>query len=139
MRTTAPETMQPAEMTELMAMPVRPGSPKTNLAGGYCRGRVRMGQALSYRLKIGRNRGHVHVGVEVGLERAHVAPVERVLLVLVDEVVGGHLVAAQNAGQDVVAEVVLGVGIFGVLHQLRQQHVGVEEVNAHGGVDHGRD
>src|ERR1700733_14005605 len=53
LRTTAPETMQPAEMTELIAMPVRPGSPKTNLAGGYCRWRGRMGQALSYRLKIG--------------------------------------------------------------------------------------
>ena len=34
------------------------------------------------------------------------------------------------------AEVVLGVGVFGVLHQFRQQDVGVEEVDAHGGVDH---
>ena len=34
-------------------MPVRPGSPKTNLAGGYCRTRVRMGQLRSYRLKTG--------------------------------------------------------------------------------------
>ena len=31
----SPETMEPAETMELMAMPVRPGSPKTNLAGGY--------------------------------------------------------------------------------------------------------
>src|SRR5437588_12248445 len=53
LRTTDPEMMQPAETTELMAMPVRPGSPKTNLAGGYWYGRVRMGQDLSYRLNTG--------------------------------------------------------------------------------------
>ena len=41
------EMMTPAVMTELTAMPVRPGSPKTNLAGGYCLTRVRMGQLLS--------------------------------------------------------------------------------------------
>src|ERR1700733_6358249 len=51
--TEAPEIITPAVITELTAMPVRPGSPKTNLAGGYCRTRVRIGQLLSYRLKIG--------------------------------------------------------------------------------------
>ncbi len=45
--TEAPEMMTPAVMTEFMAMPVRPGSPKTNLAGGYWRTRVRIGQFLS--------------------------------------------------------------------------------------------
>jgi len=45
--------MQPPETMELIAMPVRPGSPNTNFAGGYCRARVRIGQLLSYRLKIG--------------------------------------------------------------------------------------
>src|SRR5689334_4139562 len=53
LRTTAPEMMQPEEITELIAIPVRPGSPKTNLAGGYCRWWVRMGHALSYRLNTG--------------------------------------------------------------------------------------
>src|SRR5271163_707485 len=52
-RTTAPEMMHPAEMVELIAMPVRPGSPNTNFAGGYCRTRVRIGQLASYRLNIG--------------------------------------------------------------------------------------
>src|ERR1700689_3751468 len=52
-RTTAPEMMQPPETIELIAMPVRPGSPNTNFAGGYCLARVRIGQLLSYRLKIG--------------------------------------------------------------------------------------
>ena len=39
-------------------------------------------------------------------------------------------------GQDVVAEVVLGVGVFGVLDELGQEDVGVEDVDAHGDVDH---
>jgi hypothetical protein len=47
-----------------------------------------------------------------------------------------ELEAAEQLGQDVVAEVVGGVGVFGVLHQLGEQDVGVEEVDAHGGVDH---
>src|SRR6202041_831792 len=51
--TEAPEMITPAVMTELTAAPVRPGSPKTNLAGGYWRTRVRMGQLLSYKLKVG--------------------------------------------------------------------------------------
>src|SRR5258708_37646468 len=53
LRTTAPETMQPCETIEFTAIPVRPGSPKTNFAGGYCRCRVRSGQLWSYQLKIG--------------------------------------------------------------------------------------
>ena len=66
----------------------------------------------------GRNGSYIHVGVEIGFERTDIAPVERVLLVLIDgELVGGDLVAAENAGQDVVPEVVLGVGIFGIFHQ----------------------
>ncbi len=47
-----------------------------------------------------------------------------------------HLEAAEELGQDVVAEVVLGVGIFGVLEEFGQQDVGVEEIDAHGDVDH---
>src|ERR1039458_2076875 len=51
--TVAPEMMTPAVITESTAMPERPGSAKTNLAGGYWRTRVRLGQFLSYRLKTG--------------------------------------------------------------------------------------
>ena len=55
--------------------------------------------------------------------------------VLVDEVVGVHLEAAEErAGCRGRSRA--GVGIFGVLHQLGEQDVGVEEVDAHGGVDH---
>ena len=45
-----------------------------------------------------------------------------------------HLDPAQQLGQDVVAKVVGGVGVFGVLDELGQQDVGVEEVDAHGGI-----
>src|ERR1700739_2132840 len=51
--TEAPERITPAVMMELTALPVRPGSPNTNFAGGYCRTRVRIGQFLSYRLNTG--------------------------------------------------------------------------------------
>ena len=80
--------------------------------------------------------GDVHIGFEVGFEGTDVAPVEGAPFVLVDEVVGVHFDAAEEFGQDVVAEVVGGVGIFGVLDEFGQEDVGVEEVDAHGGVDH---
>src|SRR5689334_18067334 len=53
LRTVPPERMQPGHTMESIAVPVRPGSPKTNLAGGYWRWWVRMGQCLSYRLNTG--------------------------------------------------------------------------------------
>jgi len=40
-------------VSEEIAWPRRPSSSKTNFAGGYCLTRVRIGQLLSYRLKIG--------------------------------------------------------------------------------------
>ena len=42
------------------------------------------------------------------------------------------LFAAEELGQDVVAEVVLGVGIFSVRDQRLEQRLGVEDVDAHG-------
>jgi hypothetical protein len=53
------------------------------------------------------------------------------LLVLVDEAVGDHLFLAQQIGKNVVAEVVLRVGIFGVGNQRLQQRFGIEDVDAH--------
>ena len=93
------------------------------------------GPALVVEVEDRRHRAEVHVGVVVGVERAHVAPVESLLLVLVDEAVGHHLFLAQQVGQDVVAEVVLRVGIFGVGDQRLQKYFSVEDVNAHGGID----
>src|SRR5579862_5787097 len=72
------------------------------------------GPALVVEVEDGGNGGHVHVGVVVGLEGADVAPVKSFLTVLVDEVIGEQLVLAEDGGQDVVSEVVLRFGIFGV-------------------------
>src|SRR2546428_758303 len=50
------ELMQPPDASEPSAMPSRPpgtSCAKTVLAGGRCRGSVRRGQSLSYRLKTG--------------------------------------------------------------------------------------
>ena len=44
--------------------------------------------ALIVEVEDGGDAGDVHVGFVVGLEGSHVAPVEGLLLVLVDEVVG---------------------------------------------------
>ena len=41
---------------------------------------------------------------------------------------------AEQPGQDVVAEVVGGVGVFGVLDEFGQECVCVEEIDPHGGV-----
>ena len=35
-RTTAPEMIEPPETSEFTAMPTRPASSSTNLAGGFC-------------------------------------------------------------------------------------------------------
>src|SRR4029077_16985328 len=51
--TIPPETMQPLETMESTAVPVRPLSAKTNLAGGYWRWGGRVGQGSSYRVEMG--------------------------------------------------------------------------------------
>ncbi len=33
-------------------------------------------------------------------------------------------------------EIMLRIGVFRVFHQRRQQHIGIEEINTHGSVDH---
>src|SRR3954463_3049240 len=52
-RTAPPEMMQPCDTMESNAEPMRLGSENTNLAGGYCRWKVRMGHCSSYRLNTG--------------------------------------------------------------------------------------
>ena len=82
-----------------------------------------------------RDRHDVHVGFVIGFERSHVAPVESFFLVLVDEVVGVNAVVVGHFGQDVLAEIVAGRRVFGVFQKHGDQHIGVEQVNAHGGAD----
>ena len=136
MRTTAPETMEPARDDGVDGHAGAAGLAEDELGGRVLVGAGAHGPGLVVEVEGGGDAGDVHVGLVVGLERADVAPVEGVLLVLVDEVVGVHLEAAEDLGQDVVAEVVLGVGIFGVLDEFGEEDVGVEEVDAHGDVDH---
>jgi hypothetical protein len=64
-----------------------------------------------------RDRHHVHVGFVIGFERAHVAPVERFLLVLVDEIEGVDPVIVDHLRQDIFPEVVAGAIILGVFQQ----------------------
>ena len=73
----------------------------------------------------------VHVGLVVGLERAHVAPVVSFFLVLIDEVVGEDAVVVDHSGQDVFAEIMAGVGVLGVFQQDRDEHIRIKEIDAH--------
>src|SRR5215472_3300811 len=82
-----------------------------------------------------RHRDDVHVGIVERFERADVAPVERFLLVLIDEVEGVDTIIIGHARQDVFSEVVCGVRFFRVFEEHRDEHVSVEEINAHRGGD----
>src|SRR5580658_9054537 len=77
----------------------------------------------------------IHVGFVVGLERAHIAPVESFFLVLVEEVVGEDAIVADHLGQDVFAKVVAGGLILGIFEQDGNEDVSIEEVDAHGASD----
>jgi len=88
------------------------GFAEDELGGRVLVGAGAHGPGLVVEVEYGGYGRDVHVGFVVGLEGADVAPVEGALLVLVDEVVGVDLVAAEELGKDVVAEVVAGVGIF---------------------------
>ena len=52
-RTREPDTMQPPATSESTAMPRRPSSSNTNLAGGKVSWQVQMGQSRSYRSSSG--------------------------------------------------------------------------------------
>src|SRR5216683_7540161 len=73
----------------------------------------------------------IHVGFVVGVEGADVAPVESVLGVFVDEVVGKDAVLGNDARKNVLAKVVAGLGILGVREEDRNQQVRIEDVDAH--------
>ncbi len=74
----------------------------------------------------------VHGGVEVGVDRPHVAPVFRLLLVLVPEDVGVDALSPRDqAGNDVLAEVVARV-LLRVTLELAHQEIEIEDVDAHG-------
>ena len=70
---------------------------------------------------------HIHVGVPEALQGAHVLPVAV-------EAVGDHLLAGgQELGDDVLAEVIAGLGIGLVLNEGLTQLLPGENIDAHGG------
>src|SRR5437667_259307 len=78
-----------------------------------------------------RDADEVHVGFVVGVEGAHVAPVEGVLGVFIDEVVGKDAVLRNDARKNVLAKIVAGLGILGVREKDGNQQVRIEDVNSH--------
>src|SRR6266851_965502 len=83
------------------------------------------------------NRRHadeIHVGFVVGVEGADVAPVESVLGVLIDEVVGKDAVLGNDARKNVLAEIVAGLGIFGIREEDGNQELCIKYVDPHRGI-----
>src|SRR5712691_1585824 len=78
-----------------------------------------------------RDADEVHVGFVIGVESADVAPVEGVLGVFIDEVVGKDAVLRNDARKNVLAKIVAGLGILGVREKNGNQQVGIEDVNSH--------
>src|SRR6266851_3648472 len=82
----------------------------------------------------GRDADEIHVRFVVGVEGADVAPVESVLGVFVDEVIGKDAVLGNDARENVLAKVVAGLGILGVREEDGDQQMGIEDVDSHGGI-----
>src|SRR6266481_6449877 len=76
----------------------------------------------------------IHVGFIIGVNGAHVAPIQRILAVFIDKVVGEDAVLRNDARKNVLAKIVVGLGILGVGEQDGNHKLRVEDVNAHGGV-----
>src|SRR5271166_3383305 len=80
------------------------------------------------------NADEVHIGFIVGVEGADVAPIESLLAILVDEVVGVDAVLGDDAGENVLAEIVGRLGILGIGEEDGDEELGIKNVDAHGGV-----
>src|SRR5262249_51046646 len=73
----------------------------------------------------------IHVGLVIGLERAHVTPVERFLLVLVYEVVSIDAIVVYHFRQNVFAKVVAGALVLCVFQKNGKQHISIEKIDSH--------
>ncbi len=58
----------------------------------------------------------IQIGFIVGIQRADIAPVEGLFLVFIHKVVGLHTIAAEQLGQDVMAEIMLGIRVLRIPH-----------------------
>ncbi len=93
---------------------------------------------LIIEIENGRNGNEIHVGFVVGFDGADVAPILRPDFVLIYEVVGVDAVFREDARQNVAAKVMFRTRILGVGQQRGDQELRVENIDAHGGVDHVR-
>src|SRR5229473_4655100 len=82
----------------------------------------------------GRHADKIHVGLVVGVERANIAPVESVLRVFIDEVVSKDAVLRNDARKNVLAKIVVRLGILGVREKNGDQQLSIENVDAHRGI-----
>ena len=82
-----------------------------------------------------RRYGHkIQIRLVIGVNRSHVAPVGGLLLVFIAEVVGKNAMLPDDAGKNVFAEVVAGLGILGIGKEHRNHELGIENVDAHRGI-----
>ncbi len=81
-----------------------------------------------------RNGNQIHVGFVIGLDGADIAPVRFFFFIFIAEVVGEDAMLFDDARDDVLAEIVLGIGVFGVGDQDGHQELRVKEIDAHGSV-----
>src|SRR6267378_2003847 len=82
----------------------------------------------------GRDADEVHVRFVVGVEGADIAPVESVLSVFIDEVIGKDAVLRNDTRKNVLAKIVAGLGILGVREKDGNQQLRIEDVDSHRGI-----
>jgi len=95
------------------------------------------GPGLVVEVEDGRDGDQVHIGFVVGVHGADVAPVGSAGLIFVHKVVGEDAILADEARDDVAAEVVAGGGVFGVGNENGDKELAIEDIHAHRGVGHG--
>ena len=131
-----PETITPEQTIESYAAPERPGSSRTNFAGGSEPGNVRIGHVVVVEVEDGVDRDQVEVRVVVGVQRPDVAPVaalagrdprDAVALEVPD--LGAALL--DHHRNDVASEVVRRRVVGGIRGDRLDQRLRVEDVVAH--------
>src|SRR5277367_1432811 len=76
----------------------------------------------------------VHIGFVVGLDGADIAPVGFFFFIFVAKIVSEDAMLFDDARNDVFAEVVFGIWIFGVGDQNGHEQLRIEKIDAHRGV-----
>src|SRR5580700_652870 len=90
--------------------------------------------ALVIEVENRRDRNQIHVGLVIGLDGADIAPIRFFFFIFIPEVVGEDAMLFDNARDDVFAEIVFGIRIFGVGDENGHQELRIKEIDAHRGV-----